>query len=151
MSEIPEEMNVERLLKQLRPLAPNPEVRERVASDLKLDESWLPRQVRRAPRWLAATGWAGLGAAAAIAVLSALGPSPAVSDGSESVAKVPSALSPSALLNTKQGDALANPGRVWSVENRAWVDERSMKDLKDHPVVAAPEAPARAVLPVNFQ
>ena len=46
---------VEMLLRGLKPVAPNPEIQERVAADLKLDEAWLPRQVRRAPR---GRGWA---------------------------------------------------------------------------------------------
>mgnify|MGYP006969394662 CR=1 FL=1 len=131
---------LEMLLRGLRPVAPNPEVQERVAADLKLDEAWLPRQVRRAPRWLVATGWAGLGAAAAVVALSFL-----TADG---VRQSPARDAALATSPSKPGmEQTALPVRVWSVERRAWIDPADGAEI----MVEFPTAESKAVLPVNFQ
>jgi len=128
--------SLENLLRGLNPAAPNPELRERVAADLKLDEAWLPRQVRRAPRWVVATGWAGLGAAAAVAVMGMM-----MRD------FAPAKAAPSALAGSRvaQPDA-AQAGKVWSTTDGAWVEVKEGVEAKTQ---GKPEP--KSVLPVNFQ
>lgn len=128
--------SIESLLRGLNPAAPNPEVRERVKADLTLDEAWLPRQVRRAPRWIVATGWAGLGAAAAVAVMGLVmrdfaptSPPTASFAGHRAALTVP-----------------APAGKVWSVTDNAWVEVKAQQPTS---LDAKPEP--KAVLPVNFQ
>lgn len=150
MSETPEEMDMERMLRQLRPLAPNPEVRERVAADLRLDDSWLPRQVRRAPRWLAAAGWASLGAAAAVTVLSVLQPRTVQTNADGLVKSSLDEIKQQALTSNAM-ELQASHGRVWSVEKRAWMEARQVETPIETPAATAPEPRSRAVLPVNFQ
>jgi len=69
------EQELENLLRGLAPAAPSPALRQRVDEELKLDMSWLStsrRKPQRAPRWLTSAGWAAMGAAAAIGVMSYL-------------------------------------------------------------------------------
>jgi hypothetical protein len=136
---------MEMLLRGLKPVAPNPEVQERVAADLKLDEAWLPQQVRRAPRWLVATGWASLGAAAAVLALAFLtheadskGGVGAEAGNIVQTLEKPRAASNQATL----------PVRVWSVERRAWIDPADGAEI----MVEIPKTDeGKRVLPVNFQ
>jgi hypothetical protein len=122
---------------------PNPELRERIGADLKLDEAWLPRQVRRAPRWLVATGWAGLGAAAAAVALAFL-TGGAVERGDAGGAGV----AQSAEVGRVLGQGVVQPVRVWSVERRAWIDPTDGAEI----MVEIPKADGgQVVLPVNFQ
>lgn len=71
------EDQLENLLRGIAPAAVSPALRQRVDEELKLDMSWLgtqrssPRQ-RRRPHWIMSAGWAAMGAAAAIAVMSYL-------------------------------------------------------------------------------
>jgi hypothetical protein len=64
---------LENLLRGLAPAAVSPELRSRVEEELRLDMSWLSQTVSkpRAVRWLAPVTYAAMGAAAAIAVMSA--------------------------------------------------------------------------------
>ena len=64
---------LENLLRGLAPAAVSPELRTRVEEELRLDMSWLSQTTKRprAVRWLAPVTYAALGAAAAIAVMSA--------------------------------------------------------------------------------
>lgn len=128
--------SIESLLRGLSPAAPNPELRERVAADLKLDEAWLPRQVRRAPRWVVATGWAGLGAAAAVAVMGMVMRdfAPATPT-SQNVAE----------RSAHKPDQAAE-GTVGSVKDEAWVDANAEAVSR----LETKTAP-KSVLPVNFQ
>ena len=70
------EQELENLLRGLAPAAATPDLRQRVDEELKLDMSWLSTSRRskpqRAPRWLTSAGWAAMGAAAAMAVMSYL-------------------------------------------------------------------------------
>jgi hypothetical protein len=143
MSEHPHD--VEALLRGLNPAAPNPELQERVAADLTLDEAWLPRQVRRAPRWLVATGWAGLGAAAAVVAVSLLSPGPSVRPGME-VAAEGKAVMEGGALPASQGRRAATGVKVWSVERRAWIDPEDGAEI----TVEIPKE-EKVVLPVNYQ
>lgn len=138
MSENPH--HLESLLASLRPAAPDPELQERVKADLRLDEAWLPRQMRRAPRWLAATGWASLGAAAALAALAFIPP------GHRSASSEPAALAqfPAA---EKTSPELLSPtlpsGLVWSWEKQEWVSAQ--------PALPSPlNPPSSGLLPVNY-
>jgi anti-sigma-K factor RskA len=136
---------MEMLLRGLKPVAPNPEVQERVAADLKLDEAWLPRQVRRAPRWMVASGWASLGAAAAVVALAFLtqDSEPKGKGGAEASNLVQTLETPRAVSNPA-----ALPVRVWSVERRAWIDPADGAEI----MVEIPKTDAgKTVLPVNFQ
>jgi anti-sigma-K factor RskA len=135
--------HMEMLLRRLKPQMPNPELRERIGADLKLDEAWLPRQVRRAPRWLVATGWAGLGAAAAVVALAFLtgGAVERGDAGGPGVAQ-------SVEVGRVQGQGVVQPVRVWSVERRAWIDPTDGAEI----MVEIPKADGgQVVLPVNFQ
>lgn len=136
---------MEMLLRGLKPVAPNPEVQERVAADLKLDEAWLPQQVRRAPRWLVATGWASLGAAAAVLALAFLT--------HESDSKGGVGAEAGNIVQTLEKPRAASnqatlPVRVWSVERRAWIDPADGAEI----MVEIPKTDeGKRVLPVNFQ
>jgi hypothetical protein len=135
--------HMEMLLRRLKPGMPNPELRERIGADLKLDEAWLPRQVRRAPRWLVATGWAGLGAAAAVVALAFL-TGGAVERGDAGGAGVAQSVE----VGRVQGQGVVQPVRVWSVERRAWIDPTDGAEI----MVEIPKADGgQVVLPVNFQ
>lgn len=135
--------HLEMLLRRLKPEMPNPELRERIGADLKLDEAWLPRQVRRAPRWLVATGWAGLGAAAAVVALAFL---TGGSGGRGDVGGVRVVQSVEA--TGVEGQSKVQPVRVWSVERRAWIDPTDGAEI----MVEIPKADGgQVVLPVNFQ
>jgi hypothetical protein len=135
---------MEMLLRGLKPVAPNPEIQERVAADLKLDEAWLPRQVRRAPRWLVATGWAGLGAAAAVVALAFLTNESGSSGGAVGGANIVQTLEKERAVSNQQ----TLPVRVWSVERRAWIDPEDGAEIMVE--IPRPEA-SQVVLPVNFQ
>lgn len=66
---------LENLLRGLAPAAPSAALAQRVDEELKLDMSWLStsrRKPHHQPRWLMSAGWAAMGAAAAIAVMSYL-------------------------------------------------------------------------------
>ena len=135
---------MEMLLRGLKPTAPNPDVQERVAADLKLDEAWLPRQVRRAPRWMVATGWAGLGAAAAVVALAFLTSEPGSRGGAGAEPGIVQTLEKPRAAQNQQ----TLPVRVWSVERRAWIDPADGAEI----MVEIPKAAeGKVVLPVNFQ
>lgn len=134
---------MESLLRSLKPGMPNPELRERIGADLKLDEAWLPRQVRRAPRWLVATGWAGLGAAAASVALVFLAGGSGESDNPRGGGYVQRADAAAV-----SGASAVQPVRVWSVERRAWIDPTDGAEI----MVEIPKGnDSQVVLPVNFQ
>jgi hypothetical protein len=66
---------LESLLRGLAPAAASPSLTQRVDEELKLDMSWLStshRKPHRTPKWITSAGWAAMGAAAAIAVMSYL-------------------------------------------------------------------------------
>lgn len=66
---------LENLLRGLPPAAASHSLVQRVDEELKLDMSWLSTsrsKPQRQPRWLMSAGWAAMGAAAAIAVMSYL-------------------------------------------------------------------------------
>lgn len=136
---------MEMLLRGLKPVSPNPEVQERVAADLKLDEAWLPRQVRRAPRWLVATGWAGLGAAAAVVALAFLTNEAGPSGGAAGGANIVQTLEKERAVSNQQ----TLPVRVWSVERRAWIDPADGAEIMVE--IPRSEESRQVVLPVNFQ
>jgi hypothetical protein len=132
--------SLEGLLRGLRPAAPNPELRERVAADLKLDEAWLPRQVRKAPRWVVAAGWAGLGAAAAVAVMGLV---------MRDFAAIKTSSSQLAEQRAKSNEQ-SGAGKYWSATEGAWVEVgKDEQGARTKPQEAG-EKP-KAVLPVNFQ
>ncbi len=138
MSENPR--HLESLLGGLRPAEPDPELQERVAADLRLDEAWLPRQMRRAPRWLAATGWAGLGAAAAVAALSLLPPGGRPAGGGMSLVQAP-------VETSVAWETFAQPlpvSKVWSMERQEWIDA-------GEGITISPTLDPGRLLPVNFQ
>jgi anti-sigma-K factor RskA len=128
--------SLERLLRGMTPAAPNPELRERVAADLRLDETWLPRQVRHAPRWVVAAGWAGMGAAAAVAVMGMM---------MRDFAPAKATPSPVVEVRLPQPEA-ATLVKRWSTAEGALVEVKTTDGRK-------PEGKAepKAVLPVNFQ
>ncbi|MCB1228404.1 MAG: hypothetical protein KDK99_21535 [Verrucomicrobiales bacterium] len=115
------ENSTETLLKSLTPRAAGLELRDRISADLDLDRSWAAR-VHAAPRWMVASGWAGLGAAAAVSVmglLNVLSPRPA-DDGGRMASGGAAVEYPRVLPASEQGPEM----RVWSVEHRAWVDPK---------------------------
>ena len=138
MSENPH--HLESLLASLRPAAPDPELQERVKADLCLDEAWLPRQMRRAPRWLAATGWASLGAAAALVALAFIPPghrAPQSASESFALTSTPTDSTPKLLSPTMPA------GLVWSWEKQEWVSATPSAP----PAVTAPPS---GLFPVNY-
>ncbi|MCB1277880.1 hypothetical protein [Prosthecobacter sp.] len=74
MNHDPDDNRFENLLRDLTPAAPSTALSKRVDEELKLDMNWLQtnRRPHHIPQWLASAGWAALGAAAAIVVMSHL-------------------------------------------------------------------------------
>ena len=134
------EQELENLLRGLAPAAASPALAQRVDEELKLDMSWLStsrRKPRQQPRWIMSAGWAAMGAAAAIAVMSHL---PQEQSSAQMVATAPAqapvVLSPSTIR--EWDDVKGNSGIhqyassrkaekhaiVISRELQTWVDPR---------------------------
>lgn len=101
---------IESLLRGLAPAAPSPELTQRVDEELKLDMSWLntPSRQKRTPRWISATSWTALGAAAAVAVMSYM-PGPSIT-------------SPAAVAGTSAAPSLTTPTVLPVSTIREWED-----------------------------
>ncbi len=87
------EHELENLLRGLAPAAASPALVQRVDEELKLDMSWLStsrHKPRQQPRWIMSAGWAAMGAAAAIAVMSYL-PAQQSQGGAAALAAAPTA------------------------------------------------------------
>lgn len=75
MNTDPNDTQLENLLRGLAPAPASRSLAQRVDEELKLDMSWLStsrRKPQALPRWIMSAGWAAMGAAAAIAVMSHL-------------------------------------------------------------------------------
>jgi hypothetical protein len=132
-----EHTEMEDWLRALHPAAPDRALKERVRADLSLDTSWAAHPARRMPRWLAAAGWAGLGAAAAVMAMALITPS-----GQRGGSPLASG---ARALDTGKA-APAHPVQIWSVERHAWIDPQDGAEV----IVEIPREP-RVTLPVNFQ
>ena len=130
------ETELENLLRGLAPAAASPDLVQRVDEELKLDMSWLStsrRKPQQLPRWLMSTGWAAMGAAAAIAVMSYL-PAQNAQSGVATLATAPAVLPVSTLREwddehgngIHRGRSLADDklALVVSRELGTWVDPR---------------------------
>jgi anti-sigma-K factor RskA len=137
-----EHQPMEQLLRQIQPSAPNTELRERIAADLKLDSQWLPAASRRLPRWTSALAWASMGAAAAIMIMSVIsGPRQHLTTPDQS-----------RLQASSQSQSTENPKpstqpqvQIWSVERHAWIDQDGAEVIWEIP------HQERVLLPVQFQ
>ncbi|WP_395745772.1 hypothetical protein [Prosthecobacter sp.] len=161
---------LESLLRGLRPTAPSPALTQRVDDELKLDMSWLGtprRRPRQPPQWLMSAGWAALGAAAAIAVMSSLtqqqagGGAPALAAASLPAPASTAVPAPAVLpvSTIREWDDVQDDGIHYSSdrlpeqhvtlisrERQTWIDPRDGAQM----TVEIP-LQQKLVLPVNFQ
>lgn len=146
MNNDPNETEFENMLRGLAPAPASRSLAQRVDEELKLDMSWLStsrRKPKSLPRWIMSAGWAAMGAAAAIAVMSHL-PQQQSAQTLAAVATTPAAATPVALSgNTLRewDDSSDNPSRyrrshasesralVVSRELGTWVDPRYGRQL----------------------
>ncbi len=154
---------LENLLRGLAPAAVSPELRTRVEEELRLDMSWLSQTTKhtRTVRWLAPVTYAALGAAAAIAVMSAF---------SSSITLPASTSQPTVAVNAPQSgvmpvstisewDDVQDEGirytadrmpqkhvRVRGTERHVYIDPRDGAEI----IVEYPREQS-LVLPVSFQ
>jgi hypothetical protein len=151
------EHQLENLLRGLAPAAASPALAQRVDDELQLDMSWLStrRSPQRVPRWLLSAGWAAMGAAAAIAVMSYM-PQQSGSTAA-SLAAAPAVLhAPNTL---REWDDVQNEGihhgRGRMAEKRALVVSRELQTWVDprYSAQMAMEIPSQqqVLLPVSFQ
>jgi hypothetical protein len=126
------EAQFENLLRGLAPTAVSPALRHSVDEELKLDMSWLAtrRSPQRPPRWLMSAGWAAMGAAAAIAVMSYLPQQP----GSyAATAAMATAVLPASTLrewDDSKGSGI-HQGRSGMTEKRTLVISRELQTWVD--------------------
>jgi hypothetical protein len=158
----PEDLNethLENVLRSLAPASPSQALQQRVDEELKLDISWLgaPTKPSRQVRWLPPLTWAALGAAAAVAVMSAL-PESAPASG---LAAAPSSPVPAVLpvSTIREWEDIQDDGihysqerlpeqhvTLFSRERQTWIDPRDGAQM----TVEYPRE-QKLVLPVSFQ
>lgn len=150
------ENDLEHLLRGLAPAATSPALAQRVDAELKLDLDWLgeSRRPQHLPRWLTAMTWAALGAAAAVAVMSAIPPQPHTP--TATVNTPPTVLPVSTIREWEdvQNDGIHyNPQRLpeqhvtlIARERQTWIDPRDGAQMS----VEYPRE-QKLVLPVSFQ
>ncbi len=133
---------LENLLRGLAPAAASHSLVQRVDEELKLDMTWLSTsrsKPHRQPRWLMSAGWAAMGAAAAIAVMSYLPQQPSA----QGLATIAPAVQPGSNLREWDGaqESGIHHGRSHMAEARAlvvsrelgtWVDPRYGAQLTMH-------------------
>lgn len=150
----------ERTLQSLQPSLPSDRLESRIAADLDLDRQWMrPKEGHRPARWLSATGWASVGAAAAV-VLMFLASDEGAPDSKTAVSgesKPAPRILPVATIrewvdaedqgiqwNDQQGPE--RRVRLTTMERHAWIDPRDGAEM----VVQQPRQET-LLLPVNFQ
>jgi hypothetical protein len=163
--------NIEHLLRTLRPAAPSSELTARVERDLALAELFRnaapaaqapPAPVKKRATWMSAIAWAGLGAAAAILVMSFLPgrvAAPARGDALASSLQSTAATGILPVSSSREWVAVEDQGisfetpdnpqrqmRVRSLERRQWIDPRDGAEY----TVEVPQVDS-VVLPVRFQ
>ncbi len=157
--------NIEHLLRALKPAAPSAELTERVQRDLALAELFRETEPVKAvppqrPRtWTTAVLWAGLGAAAAVLVMSALPVHPTARPPQHELASTASSTSILPVNSTREwvdvedeGITFTSPDnperrvRVRSLERRQWIDPRDGAEY----TVEVPQVES-VTLPVKFQ
>lgn len=151
------ESEIETLLTGLTPRGPSPTLRHQVQADLALDRHWLRPSGTRAAlrRWAAPCLWAGVGAAAALALLAL---SPSTSREASMPMHSQTALLPVGtireVLRTEDEGIRFNETsntheqrvRLYSVERQAWIDARDGARI----TVELPREDS-LVLPVSYQ
>lgn len=132
MNNEPDDTQLENLLRGLAPAAASPALAKRVDEELKLDMSWLStsrrtKKPQHMPRWLMSTGWAAMGAAAAIAVMSYL-PTQRAQGGASALATAPVVLPGATTLREwdDSKDRGIHQGRSSLAEKRALVVSREL-------------------------
>lgn len=147
---------LESLLRGIAPAAASPTLTQRVDEELKLDMSWLStsrRKPQKSPRWLTSVGWAAMGAAAAIAVMSYLPQQPGV----QGLAATAPAARPAATLREWEDEHEngTHYGRNRMVEKRALVISRELGTWVDPRYTAQTtmEIPSQQqlLLPASFR
>ncbi len=149
---------IEEVLRDITPAAVSPALAHQVDEELKLDMSWLNfgAPVRQRTRWLAPAGWAGLGAAAAVAIMSLLSLKPATEESTATVATTPAVLPVSTI---REWEDVKDDGIHYSKEllpeqhvrliardRQTWIDPRDGAQI----TVETPRV-EKVVLPVSFQ
>jgi hypothetical protein len=144
--------DLESLLSGLAPRGPSQALHERVAHDLDLDRQWL-RERYRPRHWLTPLGWATLGAAAALALSSALTPATGPVSVAASTTLVPAGTIREVVHTEDEGiafnEAEQSHGqrlRLYSVERQDWIDPRDGARI----TVERPRE-EHLVLPVSYQ
>lgn len=147
---------LETLLRGLAPAAVPPALTHRVDAELQLDLDWLgtSHRPRRTVRWLTAISWAAMGAAAAVAVMSAIPPQPRTPT---FTVNTPPAVLPVSTI--REWEDIQNDGIHYSAERlpeqhvtlfarerQTWIDPRDGAEM----TVEYPRE-QKLVLPVSFQ
>ncbi len=158
MNEDPEETRLENALRRLAPAAPSPALTRGVDEELSLDMNWLgaPSRPQRRSGWLHSAGWAALGAAAAVTVMSFLPGTTPGTPGTGGMAATPMVLPISTI---REWEDVRNEGIHYSLENvpeqhlrvlarerQTWIDPRDGAEM----TVEYPRE-QKVVLPVSFQ
>lgn len=151
------EQELENLLRGLAPAAASPALAQRVDDELKLDMSWLStsrRKPRPLPRWLMSAGWAAMGAAAAIAVMSYL-PQPHGQGGAATLATTSAPTirewddsNDSAILHGRMAEKRA---LIISRELQTWVDPRYAQVTVEIPSQNRLLQPVSFMQPVSYR
>lgn len=161
MNHDPDDTQLENLLRGLAPAAASPALAQRVDEELKLDMSWLGtstvrRKPQALPRWLMSTGWAAMGAAAAIAVMSYL-PTQRTQGGAAALATAPVVLPGATTLREwdDSKDRGIHQGRSSLAEKHALVVSRELGTWVDsrYDAQMSMEIPSKQqlLMPVSFQ
>jgi hypothetical protein len=151
--------NFENFLQSLAAAPPSEKLRSRVAHELDLDSQWLPAPRRRlAPRWLAAPAWGALGAAAAVALMTAFDTNRAEPNAALTRSTPVSSVMPVTVIRElvdaqDEGIRYNSQSRLpeqhvnyVTVERRAWIDPRDGAEI----TIEVPRE-EKVVLPVSFQ
>lgn len=153
------QLDTERLLQSLAPAAPPESLEKRIEADLDLDRTWMKRPgSRRRVTWKSAAGWAAMGAAAAVVVVSLL---PFDTAGEARVVKAEAApgqaIVPVSTIREWVGaedqgiqwndeQAPERRVRLTTMERQTWIDPRDGAEI----VVEQPRHET-VLLPVSFQ
>jgi anti-sigma-K factor RskA len=161
------DLELENLLQSLTPAAPTTALQRRVEHELELDNQWMraapaPAQQRqKVPRWLPATSWGALGAAAAVLVMGLVPDRPQTpTPTAAAVAALTPQSSVMPMTTIREVVDAQDQGiqyntlsrlpeqhvKLVSVERHAWIDPRDGAEI----TVEVPREES-VILPVSFQ
>lgn len=149
---------IENVLRDITPAAISPDLAHQVDEELKLDMSWLRNAApaHQRTRWLLPVGWASLGAAAAVTVMSLFSLHPPAEESAAALAATPAVLPVSTI---REWEEVKDDGIHYSKEllpeqhvqliardRQTWIDPRDGAQM----TIVTPRV-EKVVLPVSFQ